>query len=114
MSYNVQLVRTKGSKLINTGNFIEEGCSQYEDGTSYTELGVTYNYIYLFSFEELDGLTVEEGLEKLESTIVLLKDDVDENYWEATEGNVRKTLMILAEFARFAIKYKIDARFTVI
>lgn len=94
-------------------------------GTNEARLNVTYNYArYLrLVFEELPaprpkapawlhelggpvegirtiyGLTGAESQEELARAILLLKNDVTDDYWEATEGNVKRALMQLRALA---------------
>lgn len=98
-------------------------------GTTEAHLNVTYNYGGHFArvFEELPaprplspewmhtqhgglpetfvgirtiyGLTGAESLPILDRAIALLKDDVTDNYWEATEGNAKRALIQLRALA---------------
>ena len=94
-------------------------------GTTRAHLNVTYNYARHFCavFEELPtprpkapawmweegepvggirtiyGLTGAESLVVLDRAILLLKNDVTDDYWEATEGNAKRALMQLRALA---------------
>jgi hypothetical protein len=92
-------------------------------GTTEARLNVTYNYgkhfrrvfsdenVELTQFERLFGggetgirrlygTTGAESIPVLEAAIKQLKDDVSENYWEATEGNAKQALLQLLALAR--------------
>ena len=47
----------------------------------------------------LYGLSGAESLPILDRAIALLKDDVTDNYWEATEGNAKRALIQLRALA---------------
>ncbi len=98
-------------------------------GTTSAHLNVTYNYGEHFwrVFEELPaprplapkwmhtrygdlpesfvgirtiyGLSGAESLPLLDRAMALLKDDVTDDYWEATEGNAKRALMQLRALA---------------
>ena len=98
-------------------------------GTTEAHLNVTYNYGRHFwrVFEELPaprplapeqmrrhyaltgetvtgirtlyGLTGAESIPVLNRAIALLKDDVSDDYWEATEGNAKRALIQLRALA---------------
>lgn len=70
-------------------------------------LNITYNYSeilrqviqpkntpseYKTGIRSLYGMTALEAAPILEAAISSLKDDVDEDYWKATEGNVKRAL----------------------
>lgn len=48
----------------------------------------------------LEGKTGAETIPIIKSTIDKLGDDVDEDYWKATEGNAKRSLYILLAFAQ--------------
>ena len=84
-------------------------------GTTAMTLNVTYNYSDIINkkFKELEidneigsyayylnGKTGAETIEPLKKIITSLKDDVDEDYWKATEGNAKRALCGLLAFAQ--------------
>ena len=84
-------------------------------GTTAMTLNVTYNYSDIINkkFKELEidneigsyayylnGKTGAETIEPLKKIIASLKDDADEDYWKATEGNAKRALCGLLAFAQ--------------
>jgi hypothetical protein len=70
-------------------------------------LNVTFNYSKhyhkLFGEEgirELYGKTGAESIPILREGISKLKDDIDEDYWKATEGNAKRALCQLLAMAQ--------------
>ena len=85
-------------------------------GTTELSLNVTYNYSdiinkkmkelkigeecsYGYAFY-LMGKTGAETIEPLKKIIASLKDDADDDYWNATEGNAKRALCGLLAFAQ--------------
>lgn len=77
-------------------------------GTEELWLKVTYNYAGHFQrvlgedgIRSIYGLTGAESIPILDSAIAQLKDDVNpsDDYWAATEGNVKRALESLRELA---------------
>jgi hypothetical protein len=50
----------------------------------------------------LDGKPAGQTIEPLKAAIDQLGDDEDDDYWAATEGNVKRALRYLLAFATFA------------
>ena len=77
-------------------------------GTCEMWLNVTYNYgkFYYEVMDKEDGIKVifgktgAESIEILKSAIDKLGDDVDDDYWKATEGNAKKALCSLLAMAQ--------------
>ena len=69
-------------------------------------MNVTYNYNPHFEqigpdgIRSIYGMTGTESIPILEKAIAALKDDFQEDYWEATEGNAKLALRGLLEFAK--------------
>ncbi|MCK9568783.1 hypothetical protein M0R72_07575 [Candidatus Pacearchaeota archaeon] len=64
-------------------------------GTKAARLNVTYNYADCFyrvmglrGIRSIYGLTGAESIPVLSRAIEQLADDIDEDYWKATEGNI--------------------------
>lgn len=55
------------------------------------------SHTYPYYFEGKSGAETTEPLKKL---IASLKDDVDDDYWKPTEGNVKRALCGLLAFAQ--------------
>lgn len=115
MSYDIQLLDpiTKKVVEINDPHFIRGGTYQLGGSTELT-LNITHNYSkilhrvlrpdvvpsltekktdrYDTGIRSLYGLTGLEATPILEDAINQLADDVSSDYWEATEGNVKRAL----------------------
>jgi hypothetical protein len=107
MSYDVFLVDPDTDQIIN----LEEphfmyGGTYSPGGTTELYLNITYNYGKILrrvlgpkGIFELHGMTGLSSTLVLEDAIGVLGDDVDENYWTATEGNVKVALTYLKVMA---------------
>lgn len=121
MSYDVNLLDPITKKVIeiNDAHFIRGGTYRL-GGSTELSLNITWNYgsilrqvlhpdfshftpkeqeerKNLFGWEEtgirsLYGMTALEATPILKDAVNKLADDVSENYWEATEGNVKRAL----------------------
>lgn len=76
-------------------------------GTTAASLNITYNYAPRFymafgdrGIRTLYYLTGGESIPLLEKAISLLGNDVDEDYWKATEGNAKRALYGLLALAK--------------
>lgn len=76
-------------------------------GTTLCELNVTYNYAKHFyrtlgenGLRTIYGMTGADSIPILEAAIVQLADDVDSDYWKATEGNAKRALLQLVALAK--------------
>jgi hypothetical protein len=88
-----------GSMLV----FDENGA-----GSRSADMSITYNYSKIYYRDDIlgpqgingfNGKTAKETIPILKRAISNLKDDATDDYWEATEGNVKKALIPLLEFA---------------
>lgn len=75
-------------------------------GTCDCSLNITYNYAKHYckvlgekGIRIIYGMTGAESIPVLNSAIEQLKDDVAEDYWEATEGNAKASLLQLVALA---------------
>lgn len=108
MSYDINLIDpiTKEVIEINDAHFLRGGTYQM-GGSKELTLNITYNYSKIFhrviqpkntpseyktGIRSLYGITALEAIPILEVAISNLKDDVDEDYWKATEGNAKRAL----------------------
>lgn len=108
MSYDINLLDpiTKEVIEINDAHFLRGGTYQM-GGSKELTLNITYNYSeilhrviqpkntpseYKTGIRSLYGMTALEAVLILEAAISNLKDDVDEDYWKATEGNAKRAL----------------------
>lgn len=77
-------------------------------GTTEAWLNVTYNYGAHFrrvfgdkkGIRTIYGMTGAESIPVLKAAMDQLGDDVDPNYWEATEGNAKRALAGLLALAQ--------------
>lgn len=108
MSYDINLLDpiTKNVIEINDAHFLRGGTYKV-GGSTELSLNMTYNYSEFLhkvikpkytpsedksGIRSLYGLTALETIPILEVAISNLKDDVDEDYWKATEGNTKRAL----------------------
>ena len=108
MSYDISLLDPVTKKVIEF-DFIHQirGGTYRVGGTNEAHLNATYNYskyYYKLFGEEgiraLYGRTGADCISMLEGAIAKLKDDVNEDYWKATEGNAKQALCGLLAFAK--------------
>jgi hypothetical protein len=78
-------------------------------GTKELWLNITYNYGAFYRRENvfgregiraIYGKTGAESIPILQKAIAALGDDVDPDYWKATEGNAKRPLIQLLTFAQ--------------
>ena len=76
------------------------------DGTNYLWLNITFNYAKHFSrvmpkgLDSIEGKSGAVSIPILERAIAQLKDDVDDDYWNPTEGNAKRALCGLLALAK--------------
>lgn len=128
MSYDISLIDpVTGEALELDAPHHMRGGTYALGGTTSAHLNVTYNYAPQFFrvFEPLDkprpkapdwmhkrggdsqvrgvrtlyGLTGAESLPVLDRAIAMLGDDVDADYWKATDGNAKRALTQLRALA---------------
>jgi hypothetical protein len=126
MSYDIELIDpVTGDSLELDAPHHMRGGTHAIGGTTRACLNVTYNYYTHFSrvFDALPaprpkapkwqredgvpvsgvrtiyGLTGAESLPVLDKAIAQLGDDVDPDYWKATEGNAKRALLQLRALA---------------
>lgn len=108
MSYNIELIDpvTKVPVEFDEPHHMRGGT--YAMGrTIRARLNVTYNYSAIFrrvlgdeGIRTIYGKSGAESIQLLEGAAAQLGDDVDGNYWEATEGNAKHVLATLAAMAK--------------
>jgi len=109
MSYDIRLVDPETKEALHLPEKHNlKGGTYCVGGTTEASLNITYNYGEIFSrVLGKQGIRSIYGKTGLESTLMLrdaiaeLKDDVNGDYWKATEGNARKALIdvIMLAFA---------------
>lgn len=108
MSYDISLLDPVTKETIQLGfNHVITGGTYQMGGSQEAWLNVTYNYSphfkRVFGENGIRSIYEKSGAESiamLEAAIEQLGDDVDDNYWAATEGNAKKSLHGLLAFAR--------------
>ncbi len=107
MSYDLALVDpvTREELLLDAPHQMKGGTYAL-GGTPTASLNVTYNYYAHFrrtlgpyGIRSLYGKTGAETVPLLEAAIAQLGNDVDEDYWQPTEGNVKRALCQLRALA---------------
>ena len=106
MSFWVSLTNEAGVPLEVESH--QEGGTYVVGGSPEADLNVTYNYSphYYRHIDKDEGLRwldkqkASDTIAQLEQAVNALKDDVSNDYWEATEGNARKALVILLGWAK--------------
>lgn len=109
MSYDVELVHPVTGKTLELDEPHQmKGGTYCVGGTRLAELNVTYNYSRHFrrvlheskGIRSIYGMTGAESLPVLQRAAAELADDVDDDYWKATEGNAKAALLQLIALAR--------------
>lgn len=123
MSYDIRLLHPVSKKVLTTDVPHDiRGGTYCVGGTSELHLNVTYNYakhLYrvfperftdyphpckedgsLQGIRSIYGMTGAESIPVLDAAIAQLGDDMDDNYWEPTEGNVKAALYGLRALAQ--------------
>ena len=110
MSYDISLTDPITRETIEVSNthFMQGGTFAL-GGTKELWLNVTYNYGKIFYRPEIFGqkgirtiygMTGAESIPILQNAIANLRDDVSPDYWEATEGNAKRSLCQLLAMAQ--------------
>lgn len=108
MSYDITLIDpiTKEPIQFDKPHNIKGG-AYLKEGTTEAWLNVTYNYApILYKVMGEKGIRTIYGKTGAEATFILkdaiskLGDDVDKDYWKATEGNAKRALCGLLAFAQ--------------
>ena len=109
MSYDIELTDPVTGEVLEVDHKhrIEGGTYQL-GGTTELRLNITYNYggILRKVLDPNKGIRVLYGLSGAESIPLLLDaidqlgDELNDDYWKATEGNVKTALYGLLAFAR--------------
>ena len=109
MSYDIRLCDpvTKETLVLDEPHFMRGGTYAL-GGTKELWLNVTYNYSNFYyrsgvfgerGIRTIYGLTGAESIPILTKAIGALGDDIDPNYWAATEGNAKRPLTQLLAMA---------------
>lgn len=104
MSYDISIIDNK------TNNIIESSYPEYIDGYDYSKplyLSITFNYSSILSkaFNNKKGIyllnnrKVSDTINIIEIAINRLKNEINDDYWSATEGNVKFALLKLYQMS---------------
>lgn len=108
MSYDIYLLDpvSKETIEIDDPHFMRGG-TYCLGGSNQLHLNVTYNYARHFittlgskGIRKIYGMTGADSIPVLQAAVDQLGDDVDENYWEPTEGNAKRALIQLITMAK--------------
>ncbi len=108
MSYDIELIDpvTKEPVELNEPHHMRGGTYAL-GGSTRAHLNVTYNYAVIFhrvlgseGIRTIYGMTGAESIPLLEGAATQLGNDVDPDYWKATEGNAKRALLQLAALAK--------------
>ena len=108
MSYDIRLKEPIGGETCTlTVPHHMRGGTYALGGTPKAEINVTYNYVEHFhrvlgeeGIRSIYGMTGAESIPVLEAAAAKLSDDIDPDYWKATEGNAKKAILQLLALAR--------------
>lgn len=100
MSYDISLLDPVTKETIELDNIHDiRGGTYCMGGTTEAWINITYNYAEHFrkvigedGIRTIYGMTGAESIPLLKNAISQLSDDVSEDYWDDTEGNVKKSL----------------------
>lgn len=110
MSYDIKLrdPMTKEVVELDEPHFMQGGTYAL-GGTTELWLNITYNYAKIYYRDDvfgkggirtIYGMTGAESIPVLEKAISALGDEIDEDYWKATEGNAKRPLYQLLAMAK--------------
>lgn len=107
MSYDISLVDSVSKEVLHLDSPHQmKGGTYALGGTTECSLNMTYNYVNHLrrvlgdeGIRTIYGKSGAESLPLLRQAVAQLKDDVDPDYWAATEGNVKQALNQLIALA---------------
>jgi len=108
MSYDMYLIDPVTKEVLETTTeHLMTGGTYVVGGTKEMWLNITYNYSSIFQkvmgkdgIHKIEGMSAVDSIPILQSAINKLKDNVDSNYWNATEGNAKRALNQLLALAK--------------
>lgn len=108
MSYDIHLLDpvTKEPIQLDSPHQMKGGTFAL-GGTTEAHINITYNYWGILSkvldsekgIRSIYGKSASETIPLLKKAITQLQDDVDDDYWKPTEGNVKQALYQLLALA---------------
>jgi len=108
MSYDIELIDpvTKETLQLDEPHQMKGGTYAI-GGTTEAHLNITYNYARFFiatlgdnGIRSIYGMSGADSIPLLECAISNLGDDVDDDYWNPTEGNAKAALFQLIALAK--------------
>ena len=108
MSYDISLVNPETMDVVELDQPIQlRGGTMPLEGSHEASLNITYNYSPIFSkvlgkegIRTIYGMKALHSVALLESAMSQLNNDLDIDYWKATEGNAKVALASLLELAK--------------
>tara|TARA_Y100000034_G_C6804255_1_gene360978 strand:+ start:166 stop:522 length:357 start_codon:yes stop_codon:yes gene_type:complete len=108
MSYDIHLADPVTKQVIHLDEpHMLRGGTFAVGGTTEAWLNVTYNYADHFynhlgdkGIRTIYGMTGADSIPILQEAVDKLKDDVDDDYWNPTEGNAKQALLQLIALAK--------------
>ncbi len=108
MSYDISLCDPVTGETLKAESVHQISGGTYAvGGTDELWLNITYNYSEHYrrilgekGIRIIYGMTGAESISVLKAAIDKLGNDVDPDYWEATEGNAKRALLELLAFAQ--------------
>lgn len=110
MSYDIDLIDTSTNEVIKMSKpVLLTGGTYCPDGVNKLSCNITYNYGEVFrkflgekGIRSIYGKTAKETLSVLIEMADNLKDDISDDYWDSTEGNVKEAVLTLIKMALLA------------
>lgn len=108
MSYDIRLTDKNGDTIAMDKPHHYLMGNMPIGGEIEASMNITYNYAAFFrktidkekGIRWLYGKKAKDTIEKLVSAVEELKDDETDNYWDATEGNAKRSLKALLELTK--------------
>lgn len=109
MSYDIDLLDPVTKEVIELDQPHQmKGSTYVVSGSNQASLNITYNYGKLYKqcinqergIRHIYGMTGAESIFVLQQAANTLGNDVDDDYWKATEGNAKKALLQLIALAQ--------------
>ena len=108
MSYDIDLIDPLTEQVLELDSPHQmKGGTYAVGGTSEASLNITYNYGKHYyrvlgekGIRSIYGMTGAESISILKKAASELGDDIDEDYWQPTEGNAKRALLQLISLAQ--------------
>lgn len=107
MSYDIYIINKDGDTLTFKDKQDIKGAIYQVGGTKEAYFNITYNYSNVFEkvlgergIYTLDAKKTADTLDILQKAADSLNDDISDDYWRATQGNVKKAILNLIKMAK--------------